>query len=102
MKTLGLRGAAKLLKCHPETIRQKLTSGEILAAKVGRRWVIMERDIESYLRSLHNSQRRVVQTSRSKEKTPCLYTNVTLIGTSASTQEVANELDMLLAPKIAV
>ncbi|TDJ68891.1 MAG: DNA-binding protein [Proteobacteria bacterium] len=102
IRTLTLREAAKLLKCHPETIRQKLKSGEIPAAKVGRRWVIMESDIENYLRGLHNSQRRVVQTSRSKEKAPCLYTNVMAIGTSASTQEVANELDMLLAPKIAV
>ncbi len=102
IRTLTLKAAAAFLHIHPETLRQKLKSGEIPGAKPGRRWVIMESDLEQYLRSLHNSQRRVVQTSRSKEKAPCLYTNVTAIGTSASTQEVANELDMLLAPKIAV
>ncbi len=78
MKTLGLRGAAKLLKCHPETVRQKLKSGEIPAAKVGRRWVIRECDVEQYLVSLHNPPRRTVQTQRSKESVSCQSLNAVL------------------------
>ncbi|TDJ70154.1 MAG: DNA-binding protein [Proteobacteria bacterium] len=101
MKTLTLTEAAKLLKCHPETIRQKLKSSEILAAKVGRRWVIMERDIESYLRSLHNPPRRTVQTQRSKESVSCQSLNAVLRTTYQSTQETEDALNSLLEPRTA-
>ena len=59
VSTLDLNGAATLLKIHPQTLLQKLRSGEIPAAKPGKCWVFIEEDLFEWLRSQYNVTRYV-------------------------------------------
>lgn len=49
MSTLNTTEAASVLKVHPKTVEDLIHSGAIPAAKVGRAWVMMERDVLSYV-----------------------------------------------------
>jgi len=61
VRTLGLQQAAELLKMHPETLRQRVLSGEIPSAKPGRSWIFIEADLAEWLRSQYSSARQVAQ-----------------------------------------
>jgi excisionase family DNA binding protein len=37
--TIGLDGAAQLLRCNPDTVRKLAKAGELPGTKVGRSWV---------------------------------------------------------------
>lgn len=50
-KTLDLYEAADFLKVHWQTLRIKAKTGEIPSAKIAKRWVFLEEDLVSYLRS---------------------------------------------------
>src|SRR5437588_3481003 len=39
METYGLREAAKLARCHPDTLRKLARAREVPATKIGREWV---------------------------------------------------------------
>lgn len=56
MKTYDLTEAAELLKCNPETVREIVAAGEIIAARVGVAYVIMEEDLVDYLRRQARAQ----------------------------------------------
>jgi excisionase family DNA binding protein len=56
VKTLTLEEAADFLKMHPMTVQEKARSGEIPAAKPGRRWVFIDVDLVEYLRSQYSSR----------------------------------------------
>ncbi|MDE3021156.1 MAG: helix-turn-helix domain-containing protein [Pseudomonadota bacterium] len=56
MKTYDLVEAAEILKIHPKTLTELAQSGELYAAKIGRAWVFMERDLETYLRMKSREQ----------------------------------------------
>jgi excisionase family DNA binding protein len=64
MVTLNLEEAAELLKIHPSTLQAKAASGEIPAAKPGKRWVFIESDLFDWLRTQYTNSRQDV----SKEK----------------------------------
>ena len=58
MKTYNVQEAAGILKCHQDSIRQMCKTGELLAFKAGRAWVITEAALENYIAAKQNSQER--------------------------------------------
>lgn len=55
MRTLNLEQAAAFLHMHPYTVMQKVHTGEIPAAKPGKRWVFIEDDLADYLRGQYRA-----------------------------------------------
>jgi len=49
--TVDIKGAADLMKVHPKTVEDHIKSCAIPAAKVGRSYVIMVRDVVAFLES---------------------------------------------------
>ncbi len=49
MTTLDLQGAASLMKIHPVTLGRMINDGRIPAARIGRAYVLMERDVLGYI-----------------------------------------------------
>lgn len=49
--TVDLPGAAELLKVHPKTVSDLIAQGAIPAAKVGRAYVMMTKDVLAYVES---------------------------------------------------
>ena len=47
--TVDIQGAADLMKVHPKTVQDKIASGELRAARVGRAYVLMVRDVMDYI-----------------------------------------------------
>jgi excisionase family DNA binding protein len=47
--TVDLQGAADLMKIHPKSVQDKIAAGELPAAKVGRAYVLMTRDVLEYV-----------------------------------------------------
>lgn len=47
--TVDVQGAAEILKVHPWTVRQMIAAGELPAAQVGRAFVILTKDVMSYV-----------------------------------------------------
>ena len=43
--TVDLQGAAELMKVHPKTVADKIDAGELRAARVGRAWVMLTKDV---------------------------------------------------------
>lgn len=43
--TVDIHGAADILKVHPETVKEMISSGALPAAKVGRAWVMRTTDV---------------------------------------------------------
>jgi hypothetical protein len=72
MSTLTLQQAAHFLKIHPVTLSIKAASGEILGAKIGKRWVFLEIDLMEHIRSQY--KRRALQGDDGKES-QCHSTN---------------------------
>jgi len=48
-ETVGVSGAADLLQVHPKTVLDLINAGDIPAAKVGRAYVMMTRDVLDYI-----------------------------------------------------
>ena len=53
MRTLSLKQAAAFLHISPSSLRGKVKSGLIPAAKPGKKWVFVEDDFVTYLYSLY-------------------------------------------------
>ena len=49
MSTLDLRGAAALMNVHPRTVEAMARDGRLPAAKIGRAYVLLERDILAFI-----------------------------------------------------
>lgn len=49
MTTVDLRGAAALMKVHPRTVEAMARDGRLPAAKIGRSYVLMERDVLDFI-----------------------------------------------------
>lgn len=47
--TCDLQEAADLLKVHPKTVQDLIRDGVLPAAKVGRSWVMMTKDVLAHL-----------------------------------------------------
>lgn len=71
MNTLTLQEAAAFLKIHPVTLSIKAAAGEILGAKIGKRWVFLEIDLMEHIRSQYKW--RALQGER--KETLCHSTN---------------------------
>jgi excisionase family DNA binding protein len=50
MQTLTLEEAAEILHMHKVVLRNKCRSGEVPAAKIGKRWLFIELDLMNWLR----------------------------------------------------
>jgi hypothetical protein len=93
VNTLDLKQAATFLRMHPEEVRRRARMGLLPGAKAGKRWVFIEDDLVSYLRSHYASQRQALVGDRS---TSCQSTNAEVCGGFASPQRAASLLDALL------
>jgi excisionase family DNA binding protein len=74
MKTLNLQEAAGLLHMHVVTVRNKARSGELPAAKIGKRWLFLEIDLINWLRLHYPAQ--ALQGDKPNEVSLCRSTNV--------------------------
>lgn len=63
MTTLDLQGAASLMKIHPVTLGRIINDGKIPAARIGRAYVLMERDVLGYI-----ERQITAQTALKREK----------------------------------
>lgn len=97
MKTLGLIEAAEFLKMHAEELRRRAKCGAIPGAKAGKRWVFLEDDLASYLRSLYAAPRQALRVTPGKEINKCHSSNAVTRGGLISLHQVASALDVLLA-----
>lgn len=43
--TVDVKGAANIMKVHPETVKEMILAGAIPAAKIGRGWVMQTIDV---------------------------------------------------------
>ena len=96
MNTLDLKRAAEFLKMHPEEVRRRARMGLVPGAKAGKRWVFIEDDLVSYLRSHYASQRQALVGDRSEQ---CQSTNAERCGGFVSPHRAASLLDGLLKQK---
>lgn len=55
MTTLDIYEAADFLKMHWQTLRKKVKSGEIPAAKLSKSWVFIEADLVKLIQSKYSS-----------------------------------------------
>lgn len=66
--TVGVLGAAEIMHVHPKTVEDLIRAGAIPAAKVGRAWVMLRRDVLGYVEmqiAEQTSKRLVAQRKRS-------------------------------------
>ena len=95
MDTLDLKQAARLLRLHPEELRQRAKLGRIPGAKIGRRWVFVKEDLVQHIRSLYPAPRQAVQVTLRKEM-QCHFANAVESGGLTSTPPTGNEYAALL------
>ena len=93
MKTYTIHQAAEICHCHHSTILEYIHSGSLIACKIGRSWVITEENLDKFIEIRHN---HAVQAVAERSRTQC-YTSEATLGTPISQQQVARELDALLA-----
>lgn len=53
---LTTQEAAKFLNIHPDTVRHHAASGKLPAAKIGKQWRFVEKDLVEHLRSLYTDK----------------------------------------------
>lgn len=98
--TLSLEQAAAFLQMSTSALREKVKSGQILAAKPAKRWVFLESDLVAYLRSLYPLPRKASSSSCAQEINLCHSTNATRPGGLASRRQTGSEYAALLELKI--
>jgi excisionase family DNA binding protein len=54
--TVDINGAADLMKVHPKTVADLIHAGAIPAAKVGRSWVMLTRDVIAHIENAISMQ----------------------------------------------
>lgn len=57
--TIGLKEAAALLRCHPDTVRKMAKARELPAAKVGRAWVFYTESLLRWLQERCESRQPI-------------------------------------------
>src|SRR6266513_406226 len=93
MRTLDRVEAASFLKMNKEELRKKAKTGRIPGAKAGKRWVFIDDDLVSYLRSRYACDRQALVGDRSNL---CRSTNAEACGGFVTPHRAANLLDSLL------
>ena len=97
-ETYNVTQAAAYLKCHPETVREMIRSGKLLAAKVGRSYCIRQIHLDALIAEAENQAVQALARSRSKQQCPSINEK-TVSGTLIFGHRAAAELDNLLARK---
>jgi excisionase family DNA binding protein len=77
METLTLEQAAEILHMHKVTVRNKARSGEIPAAKIGKRWLFLEIDLVNWLRLQYVAQ--ALQGDKPNEEKLCHSSSVKIV-----------------------
>lgn len=67
--TVGLAGAAEILKAHPSTVKRKARTGEIPGRRIGKPWVFVVEDLLSIIRGKWQDPRRIGQSTQSENPT---------------------------------
>ena len=73
-KTLTLNQAAQFLQINPETARRMAQARKIPCAKLGRKWVFIQQDLEQYIRNQYPIPESVVQVVDNDEESLCQFT----------------------------
>src|SRR5690606_7200884 len=90
------------LHIHPQTLREKAIKGEVPGCKIGKRWVFVEEDLVTCIRSHYPKGGHVVRvTNQSKEDNSCHYTAGQLMESGGLTfhYQRVSEYENLLARK---
>jgi len=95
METLNINEASELLKLHPSTVLAKARSGEIPAAKPGKRWVFIDIDLIDWLRKQYTSNRQEVSAINNGERTCSLKERKVTTGISSLQSKVKQYTDLL-------
>lgn len=98
-KLLTLNQAAEFLQCNPETVRRLAQTGKIPSAKLGRKWVFIQQDLEQHLRKQYSTPESVVQVVDNDEESLCQFTLETTSGGLNSQRQTELEYDALLQRK---
>jgi len=54
LELITLGDAARLWKCHPETLRRKVRTGELRAFRIGRHWCISAAAARNFLSTVES------------------------------------------------
>ncbi|MFJ1255724.1 helix-turn-helix domain-containing protein [Cupriavidus sp. CuC1] len=60
-ETVDINGAADLMKIHPKTLLDMINSGALPAARIGRAYVLMTKDVLDYIQQqiIHQTAERL-------------------------------------------
>jgi putative uncharacterized protein (fragment) len=98
-ETYNVAQAAAYLKCHPETVREMIRSGKLVAAKIGRSYCIRKIHLDALIASNENETVQALARSRSRQQCPSINEKA-VSGTLTFGHRAAAELDNLLVRKI--
>ncbi|WP_210397306.1 helix-turn-helix domain-containing protein [Motiliproteus sediminis] len=96
MHALGLKEAAAFLHLSPSTLGMLARSGKIKAAKPGKRWVFLERDLVAYLDRLYAGRGQAPQRDCEEETSQWQFINAAPRGGLASQRPAGKEYAALL------
>ena len=97
IETITLREAARILKCHEQTVRKMVHEGKLHGRKFGRAWAFLASDVEKLFRQCDNENRLPVP----ERNTSWHFTNEARFTGPASQRRTENALDALLDPATA-
>ena len=97
-ETYNVAQAATYLKCHPETVREMIRSGKLVAAKIGRSYCIRQIHLDALIAEAENQSVQALARSRSRQQCPSINEKA-VSGTLTFGHRAAAELDNLLARK---
>ena len=69
--TVDICGASDLLKVHPNTVFKMISTGEIPAAKVGRAYVMLKKDVLDYVENI------IIRQTAERMRRPTTYVSPT-------------------------
>ncbi|MDO4641048.1 MAG: helix-turn-helix domain-containing protein [Neisseria sp.] len=98
MKTYDVNAVDKHCQCHPETIRQYIRQGLLVASKPGRKYCITQSALDVFLNHLENDAVQASLEHRSEQKCQLINGKMDITKSISDSKAVA-ELDNLLARK---
>lgn len=74
-QTVDINQAADLMKIHPKTVIDKIQAGELPAARIGRAYVLLTRDVLQYVEAsiVRQTAQRMGGTYITKAQRPSRY-----------------------------
>jgi len=96
LDALDLEEAAAYLRMSPSVVRRRAAAKAIKAAKPGKAWVFLRRDLAAYLDALYLSPRQAPLSGSKQEIGAWQSSYAAKHGGSTSTRRTANEYDSLL------